>query len=175
MRPSTKFVKNKFGDQKILAAEIGVQCGNNARTWVRNLKFEQLFLIDIWGLYDRIGHYGVGVVKINFDYYYPGIVKEFGGKSDITILRSPSLEACKKFPNEHFDFVYIDAVHSYEAVKQDIAAWLPKIKSGGVLAGHDYDVVFPGVIQAVDEFIRNSEYKLYQKEHDWWIVKEEEK
>lgn len=172
MRPSTEFVKNKFGDQKILAAEIGVQCGNNARTLVAALKFEQLFLIDIWDLYERTGHYGIGSRPINFDYYYPGIIKEFGSNSDVTILKSPSLEAYKRFPNEYFDFVYIDAVHSYEAVKQDIAAWLPKVKIGGVLSGHDYFKVFPGVIQAVDEFVLTNNFKLYQKAHDWWIVKE---
>ena len=40
--------------------------------------------------------------------------------------------------NGQFDLVFIDADHSYEAVKQDIANWKPKIKAGGILAGHDY-------------------------------------
>jgi hypothetical protein len=50
--------------------------------------------------------------------------------------------------------VFIDADHTYEAVKADIAAWLPKVKPDGILAGHDYKH-FPsmnfGVIQAVTE------------------------
>lgn len=49
------------------------------------------------------------------------------------------------------DFVFIDAGHEYEEVKADIACLLPKVKPGGVLAGHDYYKKFPGVRKAVDE------------------------
>ena len=50
------------------------------------------------------------------------------------------------------DFVFIDADHSYEAVKQDIANWRPKVREGGWLGGHDFHPrKFPGVVQAVRE------------------------
>jgi hypothetical protein len=58
------------------------------------------------------------------------------------------------------DFVYLDADHTYEAVKADIAAWWPKVRVGGTLGGHDYigierfGVTF-GVIRAVDEFVKS--------------------
>jgi hypothetical protein len=53
---------------------------------------------------------------------------------------------------ETLDFVFIDADHSYEAVKADIAAWLPRIRPGGWITGHDYDPAkFPGVVRAVEE------------------------
>lgn len=55
------------------------------------------------------------------------------------------------FLQQQFDFVFIDADHRYEAIKADIAAWWPKVKAGGRLAGHDYTMAFPGVIQAVNE------------------------
>ncbi len=70
-------------------------------------------------------------------------------------MRMPSLEAAKEFEDKSLDFVFIDASHEYEDVKDDIKAWLPKIKPGGVLAGHDYyvDIVewAPGVRKAVHE------------------------
>ena len=47
--------------------------------------------------------------------------------------------------------MFIDADHSYTGMIQDIQSWLPKIKSGGYLAGHDYD--WPGVLQAVTELL----------------------
>ena len=53
-------------------------------------------------------------------------------------MRMPSMEAVQKFENESLDFVFIDGSHEYEDIKDDIISWLPKVKRGGVLAGHDY-------------------------------------
>lgn len=64
-------------------------------------------------------------------------------------IRLPSLEAAKLYPNNSLDFVFIDAAHDYINVDADIKAWLPKVKSGGILAGHDIN--FDGVAQAVKE------------------------
>jgi predicted O-methyltransferase YrrM len=50
-----------------------------------------------------------------------------------------------------FDFVYIDGMHTYEQVKKDIANYLPLIKEGGFIAGHDYVPGFQGVMDAVNE------------------------
>ena len=45
----------------------------------------------------------------------------------------------------------IDANHDYDAVVADLRAWRPKVKPGGVLAGHNYDAQWPDVVRAVDE------------------------
>lgn len=66
-----------------------------------------------------------------------------------------SLEACKQFDDLSIDFIFIDADHSYEAVKADIIAWMPKIKIGGLITGHDYDYQKTGVKKAVDEIFGN--------------------
>lgn len=50
------------------------------------------------------------------------------------------------------DLVFIDGDHTYNQVKADIKAWLPHIKPGGILCGHDYGFeTWPGVKQAFDE------------------------
>lgn len=59
--------------------------------------------------------------------------------------------AARLVPDGWADFVFIDAAHSYRAVCDDIADWLPKVKPGGWFGGHDYHPKFPGVIRAVDE------------------------
>jgi len=56
----------------------------------------------------------------------------------INTIRSDSVEAAKNYSDQSVDFAFIDGDHSYEGCKRDIIAWLPKIKSGGILAGHDY-------------------------------------
>jgi hypothetical protein len=91
-------------------------------------------------------------------------------------VRLPSLEAVSQFEDRSLDFVFIDASHEYEDVKQDIYAWLPKVKYGGILAGHDYYIqgenYFPGVKQAVNESLTG-----FEASENCWIyyVKEPEK
>jgi predicted O-methyltransferase YrrM len=66
-------------------------------------------------------------------------------------LRMTSLKGANFFPDQCLDAVFIDAAHDYENVKADISAWMPKVKKGGVIAGHDYMCGWPGVDRAVAE------------------------
>lgn len=68
-------------------------------------------------------------------------------------IRTTSLEAAEMFANNSLDFVYIDASHEYQDVKNDITAWLPKVKSGGTIAGDDYNS--HNVKRAVNELLSN--------------------
>jgi len=49
-----------------------------------------------------------------------------------------SVEVAKQYTDDSLDFVFIDGDHRYECVLADIQAWLPKVKAGGIIAGHDY-------------------------------------
>lgn len=70
----------------------------------------------------------------------------------IGVLRAErSWEAAKHYQDSSLDFVFIDANHKYPSVVQDIAAWRPKIKPGGLICGHDYSQDYPGVMLAVCE------------------------
>jgi len=77
---------------------------------------------------------------------------EAGYSDRCEVLRMDTVAAARLFEDEHFDFVFIDADHSYKAVKQDITHWEPKVRKGGWLGGHDYHArKFPGVVCAVNE------------------------
>lgn len=65
-------------------------------------------------------------------------------------IRQDSSKAASIFPDEYFSMIFIDAGHSYEQVMADLNSWFPKLKKGGIFAGHDYDS--PGVANAVRDF-----------------------
>lgn len=77
-------------------------------------------------------------------------------------IKKPSVEAAKDYPDNHFDFVYIDGDHSYKGAKEDMVAWYPKVKPGGILCGHDF--VTLTVEEACREFATEKKTKLY-----YWV------
>lgn len=83
------------------------------------------------------------------------------------IYKGNSVDLSRSFPDAHFEFIFIDANHEYESVKADILAYLPKVKRGGVLAGHDYsEIEHLGVYQAVHELFPGK----FRTQEDCWIV-----
>lgn len=106
-------------------------------TWGGSLEHQYMNKDDLPGLYTLFIN-NMAPVK---DYYTP--------------LRMTSLDASLKFEDKSLDFVFIDASHEYAHVLLDIDAWLPKVKSGGILAGHDYTPSWPGVVKAVNERFKN--------------------
>lgn len=69
----------------------------------------------------------------------------------LRFIACDSAKAAELYPDASLDLVMIDADHSYYGCARDIAAWWPKVKPGGKLAGHDFTPEYPGVIQAVEE------------------------
>jgi predicted O-methyltransferase YrrM len=88
----------------------------------------------------------------------------------LSIVRKDSVQAAGYFRDNSIDFVFIDALHTYEGVKADAEAWLPKVRPGGIIAGHDsFTRVHPGVKKAVDELFPN--VNLIPDQNVWWIKK----
>jgi hypothetical protein len=85
---------------------------------------------------------------------------------NIKFISKTSAEASKDFPDNFFDLVYIDADHSYEAVRKDIQTWISKVKNYGIIAGHDWKL--EEVKNAVRSLRGNAFYFMGD---DWWFVK----
>lgn len=63
--------------------------------------------------------------------------------------------------NRNLDLVFIDAVHTYESVKEDITMWSTRLKKGGLIALHDYHENHPGSIKAINEcIVKNPDYEV---------------
>jgi len=100
----------------------------------------------------------------------------------VHVDRSLSVVAATHYRDGYFDFVYLDADHTYVAVLADLVAWWPKVRAGGVMAGHDYCPASPvcadgvrvafGVIEAVNAFAASEHLALHvDADSDWFIAK----
>ncbi len=151
--------------------EIGCYSGESIEIFHNSGKFENIHAVDPWeDHYDDTelisGLYNMDVVEEFFD-------KRTAEFKNVIKWKKTSLETAKYFSLsvDVFDFVYIDAKHDYKSVKEDILAWLPMVKPGGFIAGHDYEF-YPGVKKAVDEIFKDVEVLHFPDTS--WMVKVEE-
>ncbi len=139
--------------------EIGVLKGDYSNEILKQ-KPSDLYLIDPWTAQDKDKYVDIqNVPQPAFDDAYHHTRDRFKDAIQVQILRMFSHEAAREVTRNNIDFVYIDANHSFSHCLSDMMLWLPKIKNGGWLCGHDYDG-FPGVSQAVSAFCRITGYKL---------------
>lgn len=87
----------------------------------------------------------------------------------VTRLNMSSLDASVHCHNSgmQFDSIFIDASHHYADCKADIEAWLPLLRPGGIIAGHDYWAVHPGVMCAVNDVFKNR-FKVVEGTRIWF-------
>jgi predicted O-methyltransferase YrrM len=92
-------------------------------------------------------------------------------------LRSTFADALWHFLDQSLDMVYVDGyAHTGQDGGKTLADWWPKVKSGGIFAGHDYDNThYPQTVQVVDSFMAQHGLTLHiinEKPHaSWWVVK----
>jgi hypothetical protein len=181
----TPWIHDRFSDfldympHNAIAIEVGVQGGGFANFMLNKTNPQKLFLIDCWRYQDPTIYDDpeANVEDLLQEKLYEETKARFAGDSRVVILREFSKDAVAHFEDESIDWIYIDANHSYEAAKEDIGIWWPKVKKGGILSGHDY-AVRPsfGVVQAVNEFlIENNlslEYLTVEESiYDSWAVR----
>lgn len=161
-RPMTRFMIKNYSNKKLIGAEIGVEYGLNAKTMLKYISIEKLYLIDPY--YDNQDN-------ISGDERYKKTKKYLAKYSNkIKFIRKTSEQALDDIPIE-LDFVYIDGAHNYNAIKKDIELYYKKVKKGGIIGGHDFWASEIGVCKAALEFAENNNLKLYGKLTDWWIIK----
>ena len=146
-----QLLKNK---NPLLGAEIGVKEGRFIAHMLRNYPLITMYAVDPWESQPK-GNETYTEWDFNKIYNeYRQKVKPYSNRC--TELRMYSEKAADLVENGSLDFVFIDAQHDYDSIKQDIALWEPKVKRGGLLSGHDYHPKFPGVVKAVNElFVPN--------------------
>jgi len=171
-----------------VGVEVGSCQGEFADTILKNWNGQKLWLVDAWR------HFQTNIEDINNSDHNKQLealihcfIKMYPYGSRVGIIRDLSVVGAKLFDDHSLDFVYIDAAHDYESVIQDLISWFPKVKKGGVLAGHDYTfhtVIFEqnggyinGVFEvkpAVDEFAKEHTLEIKVTGEDfqpsWWTI-----
>jgi hypothetical protein len=140
-----------------IVAEIGVNKGEFSRSILDITCPTYLHLIDMWGS----KRYHDGLRNWVEDSFRSEIERGI-----VYIHQKSSLEASSAFRDGYFDFIYIDTDHSYQTTRDELIAYEPKMKSGAIIAGHDYSMgnwissYKYGVIEAVHEFCVKRDWEL---------------
>lgn len=122
----------------------------------------EIYAVDLWE-YSKMPDTQVPELPYIHEIFSENLTQA-GVREYIKDLKMSFVEASKLFKDKSLDFVFIDADHSYESVKEDIEHWKPKVKPGLVLAGHDY--YDPEVKRAVQETI-----PIYTLFGSCWVTK----
>lgn len=122
-----------------LGAEIGVRHGITTRYLLDGNPNLQLTLVDPFAPYQDVEHNYTQAEQDEICNAFEGSLKTY---HNYTFYRKTSLEAAAEHAEKNlsFDFVFIDACHTYVNCKSDIEAWWPLVKVGGILCGHDYSM-----------------------------------
>ena len=138
-------------------AEIGVWKGDYSALCCKTAPAMHMLCVDPWASYPewKDGKHHPDEAQRFMDEAHAEAVAKLKGLN-ATICRKFSADAAADVPDASLDFVYIDGNHSYAAATQDLELWVPKVKRGGIAAGHDCKV-FPlkpyiKVLQAVTDY-----------------------
>ena len=159
--PILKNINAKIG------IEIGVDEGLTSRHFLSQLPELKLFGVDPYMEY--IDWNGNNLDKTGRDNTFETAtsrLNKFGKR--YMLYRMTSDDAVENFKDGAYDFIFIDGLHEYDQLKKDCANYWPKIRKGGVFAGHDYTTI-AGVKKAVDEFAKKVGAKpIHLPEKDVW-------
>jgi predicted O-methyltransferase YrrM len=148
-------------------AEIGVAAGKHAGQMLDAVPDLHLYLVDPYQGYFR---YKQELCDKRY-----AIAQRRLGERSVTFMKMTSLEASQQVEDRSLDFCYIDGDHRFDAVMMDIILWAPKVRRGGIVAGHDFYAFYQsGVVDAVYAYVRahniNSWYITWEKEASWFWV-----
>lgn len=124
----------------LIGIELGVAAGWHSKRLMETGLFKELYGVDLYGDHHDTGEYIRAMQNV-------GMGKPYW------LMRMSFEEALDAFPDEHFDFVYIDGyAHTGEDAGKTVYDWYAKVKSGGMISGHDYHPKWPLVETVVNTF-----------------------
>lgn len=151
-------------------AEIGVARGDFSREILAAAAPQCLHLVDPWEHQTR-GDYAKDVNNVSDtdqEARFESVLQRFGDQIStgaVRVHRDYSEDAAIFFTDAQLDWIYVDGMHTAEAVYQDLAVYRHKVKPDGFIVGHDYtNHAFAaegefGVVEAVNRFVVETGYE----------------
>jgi hypothetical protein len=153
-----------------VAVELGVAGGKFSEVLLKLNTSILLYSIDRWCDHHNDREYLEACARLSV----------FGPRS--IVIRSTFADALAQFDVGAFDFIYIDGyAHTGQDGGKTLEDWWPKLKAGGVFAGHDYSARFPLNVKVVDNFVVKLGLGLHVTNEveeglvfrSWWVRKPE--
>jgi predicted O-methyltransferase YrrM len=146
-------------------AEIGVESGKFAEVLCQSIPGLVLLAVDAWE--SRKG-------------YRERVSRDFWTRAEATarkrlkpynalVVKGQSVDVARGIPDGSLDFCYVDADQAEAAVLSDLMAWTPKVRKGGVVSGHDWNL--PGVQSAVAGFHSGALRVTDDSSPSWWFTR----
>lgn len=133
--------------KRCVFAELGVFIGSYSQKILDIVTPSKLYLVDV---FKEGNAHSSGVHVKDLSLYYDFLCKKYAQDKRVEVVKATTNRFLKVLPNEHLDAVYIDAKHTYGAVKQDLENSYLKVKTQGLIMGYDFDR--PEIQKAVREF-----------------------
>lgn len=143
-----------------IGAEIGVCMGDYSKVILDVVNPKKLFLVDVWGHISLSYNDHLMADNIEQEKRFQHVTKQFLNFSNVYVVRTMSSNMPGIFPENFFDWIYIDGDHSYEGCKLDLNIAKKLVKENGYILGHDYNYKFQGVVDSVNQFVEENGYYL---------------
>lgn len=139
-----------------VCAEIGVNRGEFSKQILSITRPSEMHLVDAWSSHRYHDGLRIEVEEV---------FKEEISQKKVFLHHGMSTDKIPEFPDDFFDWVYLDTGHDYQGTKEELNLLKRKIKKGGFIAGHDYLMgnwiygIRYGVMEAVHEFCKNEDWQ----------------
>lgn len=166
------FIKQLTGD--LVGCEIGVCHGFTTKYFLENIPaIKKLYAVDSYPSF--VDWDGTRVTAERQDFTKKGCFERLSSFNDkVVFAYVSSAEFASNLEDNSLDFIFIDGDHSYDATLKDCELYWPKVKSGGIFAGHDInlDTVNRAVVTFLSNLrIENEKIKVVEN-NAWFLIKD---
>lgn len=173
-----RLLKNK---NHSVGCEVGTFKGVNASNVLKGLPgLKRLYVVDPWETYELYDGRLFNKPSCKNKADWNKTIKVFYGntylyRDRVIVMRMTSVEASFHIEDGSLDWVFIDANHEYEYIKENLEIWSEKVRKNGIVSGHDYGNPKEekrgwGITKAVNEFVAEDELNV-EPGFVWWYIK----